>query len=147
MKLKRIFALVLATSLVLPTAASIADDDYDDIDDIYEYDDDFDDDDDDYDDDDYYDDDDDDDRYDDLDDDDDDDDDGRSRRRKSKDGGLNLTPELRVALNKAIDRSKKVLDHADKVIRTSKRTKTIEALEILVNRQKEIIKRLEVLLG
>ena len=76
-----------------------------------------------------------------------DDDDDRSRRKKSKKAGLKLTPELKVALNKAIDRSKKVLDHADEVIRTSKRTKTIEALEILANRQKEIIKRLEVLNG
>lgn len=30
MKIKKIFALVLATSLVLPSASSLADDDYDD---------------------------------------------------------------------------------------------------------------------
>ena len=145
MKIKKVFALALATSLVLPGVSAFADDN-DDLDDryeTYELDDDLDDDDD-------YDDlDDDDDDYDDLDDDDDDDDDDYddldddNDRRKT----VKIAPELKVRLRAVIKRTKDSLDYAERIIRANTTNPKVKRLERLVNKQKEIIRKLEILVG
>ena len=150
MKIKKVFALALATSLVLPGVSAFADDN-DDLDDryeTYELDDDLDDDDDydDLDDDDDYDDlDDDDDDYDDLDDDDDDYDDldDDNDRRKT----VKIAPELKVRLRAVIKRTKDSLDYAERIIRANTTNPKVKRLERLVNKQKEIIRKLEILVG
>lgn len=114
MKIKKVFALALATSLVLPGVSAFADDN-DDLDDryeAYELDDD---------------------DYDDLDDDDYDND-----RRKT----VKIAPELKVRLRAVIQRTKDSLDYAERVIRSNKTNPKVKRLERLVNKQKEIIRKL-----
>ena len=118
MKIKKVFALALATSLVLPGVSVFADDN-DDLDDryeTYELDDD----------------------YDDLDDDDDDND-----RRKT----VRIAPELKARLRAVIQRTKDSLDYAERVIRANTTNPKVKRLERLVNKQKEIIRKLEILVG
>ena len=125
MKIKKVFALALATSLVLPWVSAFADDN-DDLDDRYEaYE--FDDDDDDDDDDDYL--------------DRDDDDDDRKRRT------VRFKPEQRIRLRAAIENCKKQLDFADRVVRANKNNPRAKKLAKLVENQRIIIRKLERLLG
>ena len=126
MKIKKVFALALATSLVLPGVSAFADDN-DDLDDryeAYEFDDDDDDDDDDY-----------------LDRDDDDDDDDRKRRT------VRFKPEQRIRLRAAIENCKKQLDFADRVVRANKNNPRAKKLAKLVENQRIIIRKLERLVG
>lgn len=131
MKIKKVFALALATSLVLLGVSAFADDNYD-LDDRYEaYE---------FDDDDYLDRDDDDDDDDYLDRDDDDDDDRKRRTVRFK-------PEQRIRLRAAIENCKKQLDFADRVVRANKNNPRAKKLAKLVENQRIIIRKLERLVG
>lgn len=92
MKIKKVFALALATSLVLPGVSAFADD---------------------------------------------------NDRRKT----VRIAPELKARLRAVIQRTKDSLDYAERIIRANTTNPKVKRLERLVNKQKEIIRKLEILVG